>query len=122
MKNNIIYYRNISDDEYEKVINICNLNRLRDGSNSRNNFIIEDDGFNISGGERQKIVLARSLLKDSNFILLDEALSEVGVEEEKLIIKRIFDIYKDKTIIYVSHKKEIIDLFKEKYEVKKGEV
>ena len=119
LKNNIIYYRNISADDYEKVIHLCNLDKLRDSSKLRNNFIIEDNGFNISGGERQKIVLARSLLKDSNFIILDEALSEVGITEEKEIINRIFEIYKDKTIIYVSHKEEIMKLFNQKYEVRK---
>ena len=119
LKNNITYYRNIKDDDYEKVIHVCNLDKLRDSSKLRNNFIIEDNGFNISGGERQKIVLARSLLKDSNFIILDEALSEVGITEEKEIINRIFEIYKDKTIIYVSHKEEIMKLFNQKYEVRK---
>jgi len=119
LKNNIIYYRNISEEDYEKVINICNLNKLRDSSKLRNNFVIEDNGFNISGGERQKIVLARSLLKDSNFIILDEALSEVGVTEEKEIINRIFNLYENKTIIYVSHKEEIIKLFNLKYELRK---
>lgn len=121
LKNNIIYYRNISNEEYEKVIHICNLDKLRNSSKLRDNFIIEDDGFNVSGGERQKIVLARSLLKHSNYILLDEALSEVGFNEEKQIIERLFETFKDKTIIYVSHKKEIIDLFKEKYEIRKEE-
>lgn len=119
LKNNIVYYRDISDEKYESVIHLCNLDKLRDKNKLRNNFIIEDDGFNISGGERQKIVLARSLLKNSNFIILDEALSEVDVNEEKEIIKRIFKLYKSKTIIYVSHKREIIDLFKEKYEIRK---
>ena len=81
--------------------------------------MIEDDGFNISGGERQKIILARSLLKDSNYIILDEALSEVGLKEEQQIIKKIFDNFKDKTIIYISHKKEIINMFNLKYKLER---
>lgn len=120
LKNNIIIDRSISDEEYERVINICNLNKLRDSKFNRNNFIIEEDGFNISGGERQKIILARSLLKYSNYIILDEALSEVGFEEEKEIINKIFDFYSDKTIIYISHKKEIIDLFQNKYKLERS--
>lgn len=82
--------------------------------------IIEEDGFNISGGERQKIILARSILKDSEFIILDEALSEVGVEEEKEIIKKLFSYFKEKTIIYISHKKEIISMFKDKYKLERS--
>jgi ABC-type iron transport system FetAB ATPase subunit len=119
LKNNIILNRNISYKEYEKVIDICNLNNLRNSKKLRNNFLIEDNGFNISGGEKQKIVLARSLLKDSNYIILDEALSEVGINEEKDIIKKIFLYFKDKTIIYISHKKEIIDMFDLKYKLER---
>ena len=120
LKNNIIYHRNITNEEYEKMINICNLNTLRGRSILRDNYVIEDNGFNISGGEKQKILLARSLLKNSNYIILDEALSEVSFDEENEIISKIFETYNDKTIIYISHKKEIIDLFKEKYKLERS--
>ena len=76
--------------------------------------------FSLSGGEKQKILLARSLLKNSNYIILDEALSEVSFDEEKEILDKIFESYSDKTIIYVSHKKEIIDLFKKKYKLERS--
>ena len=122
LKNNIIYGRNINDIEYEKIIEICNLKDLRDSKMLRNNFIIEDNGFNISGGERQKILLARALLNNSNYLILDECLSEVGLDEEKEIINKIFCIYHDITIIYISHKKEIIDLFKDKYKLERRKV
>jgi ATP-binding cassette subfamily B protein len=121
LKNNIVYDRVINENDYEKVINICNLYKLRDDNPLRNNFMIEENGFNVSGGERQKIILARALLKKSNYLILDEALSEVGEIEEKKIIKNIFDYYKDKTIIYITHKKEIIELFKEKYFLERNE-
>jgi ABC-type transport system involved in cytochrome bd biosynthesis fused ATPase/permease subunit len=85
----------------------------------RNDFLIEENGFNISGGERQKIILARSLLKKSNYYIFDESLSEVGVREEIEIINKLFEYLSDKTVIYISHKKEIIDLFKEKYKLER---
>ena len=122
LKNNIIYGRNISDIEYEKIIEICNLKDLRDSKMLRNNFIIEDNGFNISGGERQKILLARALLNNSNYLILDECLSDVCLDKEKEIINKIFCIYHDITIIYISHKKEIIDLFKDKYKLERRKV
>ena len=120
MKNNIVYDRNISDLEYERVLEICNLKELRNNKKMSNDFLIEDNGFNISGGERQKIILARSLLNRFNYLILDEALSEVDYFEEKQIINRIFDIYHDKTIIYISHKKEIINMFKDKYKLERS--
>lgn len=120
LKNNIVFNRNITDEEYENVINICNLNDLRNSKIMRNDFIIEDNGFNISGGEKQKIILARSLLNKFNYLILDESLSEVNFDEEQEIMKKIFDIYKDKTIIYISHKKEIIELFDNKYKLERS--
>ena len=120
LRNNIIYGRRINDEEYERVIHICNLDTLRNSNKLRNNMIIEEDGFNISGGERQKIILARSILKDSEFIILDEALSEIGIEEEKEIIKKLFNYFKEKTIIYISHKQEIIEMFNEKYKLERS--
>lgn len=119
IKNNIIYDRDIDDNNYKRIIDICNLNALIESKYLKDNFMIEDNGFNISGGERQKIILARSLLKDSNYIILDEALSEVDVIEEKQILNKIFDYCKNKTLIYISHKKEIISMFKEKYEIER---
>ena len=119
LKNNVIYERNITDEQYEKVLEICNLRKLRNKNKLRNNFMIEENGFNISGGERQKIILARSILNDFNYLILDESLSQVGFKEEKEIIGKLFDCFKDKTIIYISHKKEIIDMFKNKYKVER---
>ena len=115
LKNNIVYDRNICEKDYEEIIHLCNLDNLRNSKIERNNFIIEDNGFNISGGEKQKIILARSLLKNSEYLILDEALSEVGLDEEINILNKILLKYKDKTIIYVSHKYEISNLFNKKY-------
>lgn len=115
LKNNIIHNRIINDKDYEQILKICNVDKIRDKKILRDNFLIEDNGFNISGGEKQKILLARSLLKKSNYIVLDESLSEISVDEEKEIIKKIFEYFKDKTIIYITHKEEIIELFKNKY-------
>ena len=118
--NNIIYDREVDITNYEEVIDICNLKELRDSKMLRNNFLIEEDGFNISGGERQKIILARSLLKPFNYLILDEALSEVDELEEIDIMNKIFKKYAEKTIIYISHRKRIIDSFKLKYKLERS--
>ena len=115
-KNNIILNRNISNTDYENVIKICELESVR---KNNDDFFIEESGFNLSGGEKQRIILARALLKHSNYIIIDEALSEVDVEIEKKIIKNIDEYFKDKTIIYVSHKEEIQNLFKISYDVER---
>ena len=67
--------------------------------------------MSMSGGERQRIVLARALLNDFNILLLDESLSEVDIKLEREILKNIFKMYKDKIIIVVSHRMDNKDLF-----------
>ena len=68
--------------------------------------LIEANSKNISGGEVQRIILARGLLNDANIIILDEALSEVDKGLESKIIKNIRKYFQEKTIIYISHKNQ----------------
>ncbi len=115
IKNNIILDRDISLKKYNEIIKLCKVDKIIENKKQRNEFMLEENGFNLSGGERQKIILARGLLKDSNIIVLDEALSEVGFDEEKEIVENLFKKYEKNTIIYISHKKDIQSLFKYKY-------
>ena len=71
--------------------------------------LIEENGFNISGGEKQRIILARTLLTKSDVILLDESLSEVDINLERKILKEILKL--NKTILFVWHRKDNLDLF-----------
>lgn len=62
------------------------------------------DATNLSGGEKQRIILARALLNEFQILILDEALSELNNELEVKIIQNLKVYLKDKTVIYVSHK------------------
>ena len=64
----------------------------------------------ISGGEKQRIILARALLKEAKILILDEPLSEVDYALERQIIMNIKNYFPDKTIIYITHKNQD-DLF-----------
>ncbi len=58
---------------------------------------------NLSGGECQRILLARSLYSNFDILLLDESLNEISQSDREIILKNIFEYYKEKTIICVSH-------------------
>ena len=76
------------------------------------NMMIEENGFNLSGGQRQRIVLARALLKkQAQIILIDEGLSQVDVSLERKILMNIFNKFKNKTFIIISHRMENLDLY-----------
>ena len=104
IKNNILLYRNCDEEKFQKVISICKIEEIVKKKPFRYETYLLKDSLNISGGEKQRIILARALLNDFKILILDEALSEVNEDLEVKIIKDIQEYFKKKTIIYVSHK------------------
>lgn len=110
IKENVICYRNISDEDFLNVCKICRLEEIVSKRPFRYDTVINATINNLSGGEKQRIILARALLKKSKILILDEALSEVNIALEKDILKDIFKYYKSETLIYVTHK-NVDDMF-----------
>ena len=104
IKNNIILDQEYDVKKFNKICDICNLEEIVLKKPFRYNTTIDKDFSNISGGEKQRIILARALYRNFSILILDEALSEVNEKLEQQIIKNINDYFKDKTIIYVTHK------------------
>lgn len=113
---NIYCNREIEEKDFLNIARICKLEEIVEKRPNRYQTFINASINNLSGGEKQRITLARALLKKSKVIILDEALSEVNIELEKEIIKNIKKHFQTTTIIYVSHKnvqsefKKIIDV------------
>ena len=106
IKDNILINREVLDSEFDIVCKICEIEDIVCKKEMRYDALIDPAFGNLSGGEKQRIVLARGLLKKSNILILDEALSEVDKDTEDKIIKNIRSYYQDKTFIYISHKYE----------------
>lgn len=66
--------------------------------------IIGEGGGSISGGERQRITIARAIMKDSPVIILDEATANVDPENEKDLMEAIEELTKKKTVIMIAHR------------------
>ncbi len=63
-----------------------------------------EKGANFSGGQRQRLALARALLHDSQIYIFDEATSNIDVESENDIVREINQLAKTKTVIFISHR------------------
>lgn len=63
-----------------------------------------EGGKNLSGGERQRLALARAILKDTPIYIFDEATSNIDPRSEKIIMNLIYEMKKEKSIIFISHK------------------
>ena len=106
IKENILFGQ--PETNFTKVCEICNLESIVSKRALR--YESKVDITKISGGERQRILLARALMKEASLYLLDECLSEVDEQDEIDIIKKVRKYLKGKTLIYISHKRHD-DLF-----------
>ena len=95
--------------------NICFINDIDC------NDLVFEDGFNFSTGQRQRISLARALY-NYNIIIIDEGLDGVDTNMERKIIKNMFKYYSDKTIIYISHRLDNLDLFERFIKISDGKI
>lgn len=118
--NNITLDKKIDDETFMKIVKICRVDELVSKMPLGYNTLIEENGFNISGGEKQRIILARTLLNDFEILLIDEGLSQVDTNLERNILKDLIEYLKEKTIIFVSHRNENKDLFNKVIQLKNG--
>ena len=105
IKNNIKYANSESSDE--EIIEVAKLSHCHDFiENLPNKYdtLIGEDGVRLSGGEKQRISIARAMLKKSPIILLDEATSSLDAETEKKIQEALNILTSNKTSIVIAHR------------------
>lgn len=97
----------IDEKNLEQVCKICGIYEINGQENSGLNLMLSENGANISGGEKQKIGLARAILRKPKILILDESTSNIDSMTELKIFDFIRNQYKDTTVIIVSHKRSI---------------
>lgn len=90
----------------EELWSVLERVRLADFINSENGLdtVIAEKGGNLSGGQCQRLALARALLHDSEIYIFDEATSNIDIDSENDIMKEIKTLAKEKTVILISHR------------------
>ena len=91
------------DDELWAVLRRTNLADFLQGEQGLDTLLLEK-GANLSGGQCQRLALARALLHDSPVYLFDEATSNIDVESENEIMAQIHALAREKTVILISHR------------------
>ncbi len=105
IKSNISYGNdNVLDSQVLDAIKSANLenliNKLSDGANT----IIGENGVKLSGIEKQRLSIARAIIKNPEILILDEATASLDSDSEKKVHKAINNLIKDRTVIIIAHR------------------
>lgn len=92
---------------HDEVVEACKkacchdfITNLSDGYNT----IVGEGGSTLSGGEKQRISIARAILKDAPIVILDEATSSLDAENENMLVEAVKELTKNKTLISIAHR------------------
>ena len=123
IKNNIAYADlNASEDEIKKVAKLSFADNFIQKLPYKYDTFIGENGLRLSGGEKQRISIARAMLKKSKIILLDEATSSLDAETENKIQQALSILIKDRTAVVIAHRLSTILSSDSIYVINNGKV
>ncbi len=99
-------------------VNLLGFLQTQDGLQTK---LLEKAG-NLSGGQCQRLVIARALLKDAEVYIFDEATSNIDIESEELIMQVIHELAKTRTVLLISHRLANVVKSDQIYFLKDGEI
>ena len=122
LKENIVFDKDVSDEEIVEVLKLVELekfySKLKNGLQTE----LGEKGILISGGERQRIALARLFFDNSKIIILDEATSAMDNITEERVMTNILQKLNEKTFIIIAHRLNTIKNVDEIFVLKNGEI
>ncbi|HBI7169193.1 TPA: peptidase domain-containing ABC transporter, partial [Clostridium perfringens] len=110
---------------YEEIIEACKKAQIHDFINSlplRYNTLVEENGSNFSGGQKQRLSIARAILRKPEILIMDEATSNLDSITEKAIEKTIHEFSEGMTTIIIAHRLSTIKRCDNIYILEKGEI
>ena len=101
-------YKNYDKDKIQKLLKILDLDEKINGLKDKEESILtrefDEDGIELSGGEKQKLLIARSCYKDCDMYILDEPTSAMDAISEANLYENFKNLFKDKGVIFISHR------------------
>ena len=103
-ENIIIGTNEIEENRLNKIINLPFFSTLIQELPNGLNTQIGEGGYNLSGGQKQKIMIARMLMHDPDLIIFDESTSSMDSRSEEMVYRDIASIIKNKIVVKMSHR------------------
>lgn len=110
IRENLVYglKRKVTEEELDAACRLADIYPYITSLPERYDTRLGEGGENLSGGQRQKIAIARAMLKKTDYLLMDEALSALDMRARDVIWKNLKEAMKGKTIIYVAHNRQSV--------------
>ena len=108
LRENLVFDKKISDEEILRVLSLVCLDKFYEKLENGLDTELGEKGVRMSGGERQRVALARLFFDDSKIIILDEATSSMDNITEKLVMENIVKQLDNKTLVVIAHRLETI--------------
>ncbi|MEK7594460.1 MAG: ATP-binding cassette domain-containing protein [Patescibacteria group bacterium] len=112
----------ITTQEFDEIINATGVAELAQTLPSHLDTVAGENGGNLSGGQRQKISLARALAKKTPILFMDEPTASLDSDSENKIKNALPQLIKDKTVVLVSHRKALLALMDVIYVLEQGQL
>ena len=112
--------KDIDTEKVKKCLNLVDLNSKVESLPLKLQTIVSGGGLNFSGGERQRLLLARALYNQFEFIILDEATSALDYKTEKKILTNLKQL--NKTTLLISHDQKILAECDKVYFLENGKI
>ena len=106
---NNIAYGKYTDDEVRRAVSSAHMDEFIDSLPDGLNTVVGDQGILLSGGQSQRIAIARALLKDAPILILDEATSALDSESEQHIQKALDQLMENRTTLVIAHRLSTIE-------------
>lgn len=112
IRDNIILGReNISEEHLNKICEICFTTEFNHLPKRGLDMLVAENGINLSGGQIQRIALARAVLNTPDILILDEATSNLDLYSEEIIIKKLRSFLSKTTIIIITHRLHYLESY-----------
>ncbi|MCB9060074.1 MAG: ABC transporter ATP-binding protein [Halobacteriovoraceae bacterium] len=122
IENNLRLGMDISKDQLKRALDMAYATEFVNELPEKEETIVGDRGMRLSGGQSQRITIARAFLQDTDILLFDEATSALDNESEKLVQKALEKIAGHKTVIAVAHRLSTIQHFDKILVLSNGEL